>query len=76
MQNNYLRTLSETVLTGPTVLGELETLAKEYSEASPYIRRAIGEFGEAWVFKHYFEQFYPLLQAKNVSIDRWSPTSA
>lgn len=40
----------------------LETLAAEYPEATPYIRRAIDEHGEAWVLDHYYEQLYPLGQ--------------
>ena len=43
-----------------------ETLAEKYPEATPYIRRAIDEHGEAWVLDHYYEQLYPLGQVMNM----------
>lgn len=31
-----------------------DTLAKEYPEAAPYIRRAVAEHGEEWVLDNYY----------------------
>lgn len=43
-----------------------DSLAAEYPEAAPLIKKSVDEHGEDWVLENYYEKVYPLTQVMSV----------